>query len=184
MPKSQFWQRNSPHLRNLAKKSPKRLQIGVKVAKICSIFWRKIATSGHSGYASKFPMGGHRCPSPPGYFWLSMPIGLWVWVLKQRYNKGQPVKALQFALKISVLETFILVLRIWIACSRHHPFLTYPAALRDLRTFQSSDVNENWTTPSFMYYRELWLLKLKPIYRHSQVKSSKCDECLLSYTAF
>ena len=44
MPKSEFWQRNSPYF------SPKLLQIfGGKIAKFCNIFWRKIATSGHSG---------------------------------------------------------------------------------------------------------------------------------------
>ena len=48
MPKSEFWQRSSPHFSNLAKNSPKLLKIGGKVAKICSIFWRKITTSGHS----------------------------------------------------------------------------------------------------------------------------------------
>ena len=50
MPKSKFWQRNSPYFCNLAKNGPKLLQIGGKVAKICRIFWRKIATSGHSVY--------------------------------------------------------------------------------------------------------------------------------------
>ena len=48
MPKSEFWQRSSPHFSNEAKNSPKLLKIGGKVAKICIIFWRKIATSGHS----------------------------------------------------------------------------------------------------------------------------------------
>ena len=48
MPKSEFWQWNSPPLSNLAKNSPKLLHIGGKVAKICNIFWQKIATSGHS----------------------------------------------------------------------------------------------------------------------------------------
>ena len=47
MTKTEFWQRNSPHLSNLAKNIPKLLQIGGKRAKNCSIFWRKIATSGN-----------------------------------------------------------------------------------------------------------------------------------------
>ena len=50
MPRSEFWQRNSPHFSNLAKNSPKLLQIAGKVAKMCSIFWRKIATSGNSAW--------------------------------------------------------------------------------------------------------------------------------------
>ena len=41
MPKSEFWQRNSPHFSSLTKNNPKLLQIGGKVAKICSIFWQK-----------------------------------------------------------------------------------------------------------------------------------------------
>ena len=52
MPKSEFWQRSSPYFGNLAKNSPKLLQIGGKVAKICSFFWQKIATSGHSACLS------------------------------------------------------------------------------------------------------------------------------------
>ena len=48
MSKSEFWHRSSSHFSNLTKNSPKLLQIGGTVAKICSIFWRKIATSGHS----------------------------------------------------------------------------------------------------------------------------------------
>ena len=51
MPKSEFWQRNSPHFSNLlAKNSPKLLQIGGKVANICSIFWRKMGNSDHSEF--------------------------------------------------------------------------------------------------------------------------------------
>ena len=48
MPKSEFWLMSSPHFSNLAKNSPKPLQIVGKVAIICSILWWKIATSGHS----------------------------------------------------------------------------------------------------------------------------------------
>ena len=37
-PKSEFWQMNSPHFRNLAKNSPKLLQIGGKVAILVATF--------------------------------------------------------------------------------------------------------------------------------------------------
>ena len=56
MPKSEFWQRDSPYFSNLAKNSPKLWQIGGKVAKMCSIFWRKIANSGNSDYAATYAL--------------------------------------------------------------------------------------------------------------------------------
>ena len=41
MPKSEFWQKNSPHFSNLVKNSPKLLQMGGKIAKNCSLFLAK-----------------------------------------------------------------------------------------------------------------------------------------------
>ena len=41
-------------LSNLEENITKLLQIGQKVAKICSIFWRKISTSGHSAILSNW----------------------------------------------------------------------------------------------------------------------------------
>ena len=43
----------------MAKNSPKLLRIGRKVAKFCSIFWRKIATSGHSAQTPKLFVGSY-----------------------------------------------------------------------------------------------------------------------------